>query len=181
LGEKQDLRLILAPPAKRQQHSISVRSVAGGLLVQSEDNSTLDLRDLKVVTKRQPRQSELADLIFAFTVAKHVKSNAIVYAKDLATVGIGAGQMSRLDASRIAAHKAADAARLLGSSESLAAGSVVASDAFFPFADGLLAAAQAGATAVIQPGGSIRDHEVIAAADAAGLAMVFTGIRHFRH
>jgi phosphoribosylaminoimidazolecarboxamide formyltransferase/IMP cyclohydrolase len=136
---------------------------------------------VKVVTKRAPSAAELADLIFAFTVAKHVKSNAIVYARNLATVGIGAGQMSRLDASRIAARKAEDAARAAGHGQSLARGSVVASDAFFPFADGLLAAAEAGATAVIQPGGSMRDDEIIAAADAAGLAMVFTGTRHFRH
>jgi phosphoribosylaminoimidazolecarboxamide formyltransferase / IMP cyclohydrolase len=136
---------------------------------------------LKVVTRRAPSAAELADLIFAFAVAKHVKSNAIVYAKNLATVGIGAGQMSRLDASRIAARKAEDAARAAGHDQSLAHGSVVASDAFFPFADGLLAAAEAGATAVIQPGGSMRDDEIIAAADAAGLAMVFTGTRHFRH
>jgi phosphoribosylaminoimidazolecarboxamide formyltransferase/IMP cyclohydrolase len=136
---------------------------------------------LKVITKRAPSAAELADLIFAFTVAKHVKSNAIVYARNLATVGIGAGQMSRLDASRIAARKAEDAAKAAGHDQSLARGSVVASDAFFPFADGLLAAAEAGATAVIQPGGSMRDDEIIAAADEAGLAMVFTGTRHFRH
>jgi phosphoribosylaminoimidazolecarboxamide formyltransferase / IMP cyclohydrolase len=137
--------------------------------------------ELKVVTRREPTNRELADLKFAFRVAKHVKSNAIVYAKDGATVGIGAGQTSRVDSSRIAAWKAAEAARSAGLSESLAKGSVVASDAFFPFADGLLAAADAGATAVIQPGGSVRDDEVIKAADEAGLAMVFTGHRHFRH
>jgi phosphoribosylaminoimidazolecarboxamide formyltransferase/IMP cyclohydrolase len=136
---------------------------------------------LDVVTKRSPSNRELADLQFAFRVAKHVKSNAIVYAKEGATVGIGAGQMSRVDSSRIAAWKAQEAAKAAGLSETLAKGSVVASDAFFPFADGLLAAAEAGATAVIQPGGSMRDKEVIAAADAAGLAMVFTGHRHFRH
>jgi phosphoribosylaminoimidazolecarboxamide formyltransferase / IMP cyclohydrolase len=123
----------------------------------------------------------MADLLFAFRVAKHVKSNAIVYAKDLATVGVGAGQMNRLDSSRVAARKSADAAEAAGLSEPLAVGSVVASDAFFPFADGLIAAAEAGATAIIQPGGSIRDKEVIAAADEAGLAMVLTGMRHFRH
>jgi phosphoribosylaminoimidazolecarboxamide formyltransferase/IMP cyclohydrolase len=137
--------------------------------------------DLKRVTRREPTNRELADLKFAFRVAKHVKSNAIVYAKDGATVGIGAGQMSRVDSSRIAAWKAAEAAKSAGLSGSLAEGSVVASDAFFPFADGLLAAAEAGATAVIQPGGSVRDDEVIKAADEAGLAMVFTGHRHFRH
>jgi phosphoribosylaminoimidazolecarboxamide formyltransferase / IMP cyclohydrolase len=136
---------------------------------------------LKVVTRREPTNRELADLKFAFRVAKHVKSNAIVYAKDGATVGIGAGQMSRVDSSRIAAWKASEAARSAGLAESLAKGSVVASDAFFPFADGLLAAAEAGATAVIQPGGSVRDDEVIKAADQSGLAMVFTGHRHFRH
>ena len=137
--------------------------------------------DLKVVSKRAPSEAERADLLFAFKVAKHVKSNTIVYARDGATVGIGAGQMSRVDAARIAARKSAEAAEAAGEAAPLAQGSVVASDAFFPFADGLLVAAEAGATAVIQPGGSIRDDEVIAAADAAGLAMVFTGMRHFRH
>jgi phosphoribosylaminoimidazolecarboxamide formyltransferase/IMP cyclohydrolase len=137
--------------------------------------------NLTVVTRRAPSNRELADLVFAFRVAKHVKSNAIVYARDGATVGIGAGQMSRVDAARIAAWKAAEAAREAGLPDSLAKGSVVASDAFFPFADGLLTAAEAGATAVIQPGGSVRDDEVIKAADKAGLAMVFTGHRHFRH
>jgi phosphoribosylaminoimidazolecarboxamide formyltransferase / IMP cyclohydrolase len=160
---------------------LTVRSLAGGLLVQSRDNGVITPADLKVVTKRRPSGAELADLIFAFKVAKHVKSNAIVYAKDGATVGIGAGQMSRVDSTRIAALKAADAAVAMGGKEPLTRGSVVASDAFFPFADGLLAAAEAGATAVIQPGGSMRDEEVIAAADAKGLAMVFTGLRHFRH
>ena len=160
---------------------VVVRSLAGGLLVQSRDNGVVTGADLKVVSKRQPTERELADLLFAFKVAKHVKSNAIVYAKDGATVGIGAGQMSRVDSARIAALKSADAARALGAPEPLTRGSVVASDAFFPFADGLLAAAEAGATAVIQPGGSMRDDEVIAAADDKGLAMVFTGMRHFRH
>ena len=149
--------------------------------MQSRDNAVVDDLELKVVTKRQPTPQELADLKFAFRVAKHVKSNAIVYAKDGATVGIGAGQMSRVDSSRIAAWKALEAAKAAGLTEPLAKGSVVASDAFFPFADGLLAAAEAGATAVIQPGGSLRDDEVIDAADEAGLAMVFTGVRHFRH
>ena len=157
------------------------RHVSGGYLVQDRDNGRLDVADLKVVTKRAPTPAELADLIFAWRVAKHVKSNAIVYVKDLATVGIGAGQMSRVDSSRIAARKAQDMAEALGLPQSFAAGSVVASDAFFPFADGLLSAAEAWAKAVIQPGGSMRDDEVIAAADAAGLAMVFTGMRHFRH
>ena len=157
------------------------RSVAGGFLAQSRDNAVVDDMDLKIVTKRAPTAAELADLRFAFRVAKHVKSNAIVYAKDGATVGIGAGQMSRVDSSRIAAWKAGEAARNAGLPDSLAKGSVVASDAFFPFADGLLTAAEAGATAVIQPGGSMRDDEVIKAADEAGLAMVMTGFRHFRH
>ena len=158
-----------------------IRSVAGGLLVQSRDNICAADLDLKVVTKRAPTPEELADLRFAFTIAKHVKSNAIVYAKNGAAVGIGAGQMSRVDSTRIAARKAEDAAEALGVPATLTQGSVVASDAFFPFADGLLTAAEAGATAVIQPGGSMRDQEVIDAADAAGLAMVFTGVRHFRH
>ncbi|MFN7599441.1 MAG: bifunctional phosphoribosylaminoimidazolecarboxamide formyltransferase/IMP cyclohydrolase, partial [Cereibacter sp.] len=157
------------------------RQVAGGFLVQDRDAGRLGPGDLRVVTRRHPTQAELEDLIFAWTVAKHVKSNAIVYAKGGATVGIGAGQMSRIDSTRIAAGKARDMARALGLSAPPTAGSVVASDAFFPFADGLMAAAEAGAAAVIQPGGSLRDTEVIAAADAAGLAMVFTGQRHFRH
>jgi phosphoribosylaminoimidazolecarboxamide formyltransferase/IMP cyclohydrolase len=136
---------------------------------------------LQVVTKRQPDDRELEDMLFAFRVAKHVKSNAIIYAKNGATVGIGAGQMSRIDSARIAASKSEDAARAADEKEALTKGSVVASDAFFPFADGLISAAQAGVTAVIQPGGSIRDDEVIAAADEAGLAMVVTGMRHFKH
>jgi len=160
---------------------VLVRSIAGGLLVQSRDTSIVDDLDLKVVTKRAPTPAELADLRFAFKVAKHVKSNAIVYVKDGATVGIGAGQMSRVDSVRIAAWKAEEAAKAAGQTAALTKGSVVASDAFFPFADGLIAAADAGVTAIIQPGGSVKDDEVIAAADARGLAMVFTGIRHFRH
>ncbi len=157
-----------------------MKSVAGGLLVQSRDSGTVDALDLKVVTKRAPTDGEMADLRFAFRVAKHVKSNAIVYAKNLATVGIGAGQMSRVDSARIAARKAEDAAEAAGGPV-LTQGSVVASDAFFPFADGLLSAVAAGARAVIQPGGSMRDAEVIAAADEHDIAMVFTGMRHFRH
>ena len=181
-ASKKNLRLLTTgglpdPRAK----GVTARSVAGGLLVQARDNGVIDDVALRVVTKRQPTAAEFDDLRFAFRVAKHVKSNAIVYAKAGATVGIGAGQMSRIDSSRIAASKAADAAKAAGLAESLAKGSVVASDAFFPFADGLLAAADAGATAVIQPGGSMRDDEVIAAADSKGLAMVFTGMRHFRH
>jgi phosphoribosylaminoimidazolecarboxamide formyltransferase/IMP cyclohydrolase len=150
-------------------------------LVQSRDNAVVDEMQLRTVTRRAPTAAELADLRFAFRVAKHVKSNAIVYAKNGATVGIGAGQMSRVDAARIAAQKAADAAVAGGLATPLTHGSVVASDAFFPFADGLLVAIEAGATAVIQPGGSVRDNEVIAAADRHGIAMMFTGVRHFRH
>ncbi|MCB9982392.1 MAG: bifunctional phosphoribosylaminoimidazolecarboxamide formyltransferase/IMP cyclohydrolase [Rhodospirillales bacterium] len=158
-----------------------VTRVAGGLLVQDSDNGQTLEGDLKVVTDRAPTKNELADMLFAFRVAKHVKSNAIVYAKGGATVGIGAGQMSRVDSARIAAWKSGEAAKALGLDEPLAKGSVVASDAFFPFADGLISAAEAGVTAVIQPGGSIRDDEVIEAANARGLAMVMTGMRHFRH
>jgi phosphoribosylaminoimidazolecarboxamide formyltransferase/IMP cyclohydrolase len=157
------------------------RSLNGGFLAQTRDAGRVRAADLKLVTKRPPTDAELADLLFAFTVCKHVKSNAIVYAKDGATVGIGSGQPNRVDSARIAAWKSELAAREAGLPQRLTEGSVVASDAFFPFADGLEAAAAAGATAVIQPGGSVRDAEVIAAADAAGLAMVFTGMRHFRH
>ncbi|MGI9479119.1 MAG: bifunctional phosphoribosylaminoimidazolecarboxamide formyltransferase/IMP cyclohydrolase [Hyphomicrobiaceae bacterium] len=179
---KKNLRLLVTSElADPRQPGTIVKSVAGGVLVQSRDNAVIDDLDLNVVTERAPSDQELADLKFAFMVAKHVKSNAIVYAREGATVGIGAGQMSRLDSSRIAARKALDAAEAAGLDASLAIGSVVASDAFFPFADGLLAAAEAGATAVIQPGGSMRDDEVIAAANDKGLAMVLTGTRHFRH
>ena len=182
IAAKKNLRLLLTGglPDPRAAGLVA-RTVSGGLLFQSRDNAVVDDMPLKVVTKRAPTQAELADLKFAFRVAKHVKSNAIVYVKDGATVGVGAGQMSRVDSSRIAAWKAAEAAKAVGAAESWAKGSVVASDAFFPFADGLLAAAEAGATAVIQPGGSMRDDEVIKAADEAGLAMVMTGFRHFRH
>jgi len=178
---KKNLRLLLAGglPDPRAPGE-TVKSLAGGLLVQARDAMSVDDMPLTVVTKRPPSEREYADLRFAYRVAKHVKSNAIVYAREGATVGIGAGQMSRVDSARIAAWKAGEGAARLGLAESLAKGSVVASDAFFPFADGLLTAAEAGATAVIQPGGSMRDAEVIAAADAAGLAMVFTGHRHFR-
>lgn len=158
-----------------------VTRVAGGLLVQDNDFGVITREDLTVVTEREPTEEELRDMLFAFKVAKHVKSNAIVYAKDGATVGIGAGQMSRLDSSRIAARKAEDAAEKYGWEKPLTVGSVVASDAFFPFADGLISAAEAGVTAIIQPGGSIRDEEVIAAANERGLAMVYTGMRHFKH
>ena len=155
--------------------------MSGGLLVQDRDFGRVLRSDLKIVTKRVPSQKEIEDLIFAFRVAKHVKSNAIVYAKNGSTVGIGAGQMSRVDASKIASNKAKEASKALGLLESLAIGSVVASDAFFPFSDGLMTAVAAGATSVIQPGGSVRDAEIIAAADANDIAMVMTGIRHFRH
>jgi phosphoribosylaminoimidazolecarboxamide formyltransferase/IMP cyclohydrolase len=151
------------------------------LLVQNRDAAVIEDIELEVVTDRAPTEEELADLRFAFKIAKHVKSNAIVYAKDGATVGIGAGQMSRVDSTRIAAWKSEDAAKAAGLSQPLTKGSVVASDAFFPFADGLITAAEAGATAIIQPGGSMRDEEVISAANERGLAMVFTGVRHFRH
>ncbi|TPI57880.1 bifunctional phosphoribosylaminoimidazolecarboxamide formyltransferase/IMP cyclohydrolase [Mesorhizobium sp. B3-1-3] len=182
VAAKKNLRLLVTGglPDPRAAGT-TAKSVAGGLLVQSRDNAVVDDLELKVVTKRAPTPAELADLKFAFRVAKHVKSNAIVYAKDGATVGIGAGQMSRVDSSRIAARKALDAAEAAGLAEPLTKGSVVASDAFFPFADGLLSAIEAGATAVIQPGGSMRDEDVIAAADEHGIAMVFTGVRHFRH
>jgi phosphoribosylaminoimidazolecarboxamide formyltransferase/IMP cyclohydrolase len=160
---------------------IVAKTVAGGMLVQSRDNAVIDDIELKTVTKRAPSNAELRDLRFAFRVAKHVKSNTIVYAKDAATVGIGAGQMSRIDAARIAVRKAVDAAKAAGRSEPATKGSVVASDAFFPFADGLLVAIEAGATAVIQPGGSVRDDEVIKAANDRDIAMVFTAVRHFRH
>ena len=181
-AKKKNLRLLLTgdlPDPRRG--GLNVKPITGGLLVQSRDNGAITLDDLKIVTKRAPTEQELKDCFFAWTVARHVKSNAIVYAKDGVTAGIGAGQMNRRDSSRIAAMKAAEAAEKFGWAAPRTVGSAVASDAFFPFADGLLAAAEAGATAVIQPGGSIRDDEVIAAADAAGLAMVFTGMRHFRH
>ena len=181
-ARKKNLRLLLtgalADPARP---GMTLKSIAGGYLAQTRDGGRIGRDDLKIVTKRAPSEQELADCLFAWTVAKHVKSNAIVYAKDGATAGIGAGQMNRLESARIAAWKAKDAADKAGWAVPRTIGSAVASDAFFPFADGLLAAAEAGASAVIQPGGSIRDAEVIAAADEAGLAMVFTGMRHFRH
>lgn len=182
IGAKKNLRLLLTgglpdPRAK----GLAIRSAAGGYLVQSRDNANIDDMELRVVSKRAPREAEVRDLKFAFRVAKHVKSNAIVFARGGATAGIGAGQMSRVDSARIAVMKAAEAARAANLSESLAKGSAVASDAFFPFPDALLAAAEAGATAAIQPGGSLHDPEIIKLADDAGLAMVFTGVRHFRH
>ncbi len=182
LAQKKNLRLLIAGSLPDPSAAgPTLRSVAGGFLLQDRDNGRLDLDGLEVVTKRAPSDREMADLLFAFRVCKHVKSNAIVYARDSATVGIGAGQMSRVDSARMAAWKAETAAKEAGEREPATRGSVVASDAFFPFADGLLAAANAGSTAVIQPGGSIRDDEVIAAADEHDLAMVFTGMRHFRH
>jgi phosphoribosylaminoimidazolecarboxamide formyltransferase/IMP cyclohydrolase len=182
VAAKKNLRLLLAGslPDPRSL-GLTAKTVAGGILVQSRDNAVVDDMKLMVATKRAPTNAEMHDLKFAFRVAKHVKSNTIVYAKDLATVGIGAGQMSRVDSARIAARKAQDAADEAKLAFPMTRGSVVASDAFFPFADGLLVAIEAGATAVIQPGGSIRDEEVIKAADDAGIAMVFTGVRHFRH
>ena len=181
-AKKKNLRLLLTgelPDPKRS--GLSIKPITGGLIVQSRDNGHVADAAFTVVTKRAPSAQELADCRFAWTIAKHVKSNAIVYAKEGATAGIGAGQMNRRDSARIAAIKAKEAAETYGWAQPRTVGSAVASDAFFPFADGLLAAAEAGATAVIQPGGSMRDDEVIAAADEAGLAMVFTGMRHFRH
>lgn len=182
LSRKKNLRLLLTggmpDPALA---GMTFRSLSGGFLAQTRDAGRIAAGDLKVVTLRAPTDAELTDLLFAFRVCKHVKSNAIVYAKGAATVGIGGGQPNRVDSARIAAWKSEEAAKTAGLPQRLTEGSVVASDAFFPFADGLETAIAAGATAVIQPGGSIRDQEVIAAADAAGLAMVFTGMRHFRH
>ena len=181
-AKKKNLRLLLLeglPDAGRA--GFNIKSITGGLLVQSRDNGQISAGDLKVVTDRAPTEAELTDALFAWTVAKHVKSNAIVFAKDGATAGIGAGQMNRRDSSRIAAARAREAAETAGWSESRTVGSAMASDAFLPFADGMEMAVDAGATVVIQPGGSIRDEEVIAAANAAGIAMVFTGMRHFNH
>ena len=182
LAAKKGLRLLVVgglpdPTAP----GLTFKSVSGGLLVQSRDNGHIRREELKIVTKRQPSEAEIADMLFAFTVGKHVKSNTIVFAKGLVTAGIGAGQMSRVDSARIAGEKAKQAAKTAGWPVPLTHGSAAASDAFFPFADGLIEIAEAGATSVIQPGGSIRDAEVIAAADEAGLAMAFTGMRHFRH
>ena len=183
LSAKKNLRVLLTGGLPDAGGSgMVVRSVAGGLLVQDRDIGRVPPDRLEVVTARTPTRQELADLLFAFRVAKHVKSNAIVYAKHEATVGVGAGQMSRVDSARIAVAKANE----MGAAEGEAPGartqgSVVASDAFFPFADGLITAIEAGATAAIQPGGSMRDQEVIEAANARDIAMVFTGIRHFRH
>jgi len=180
ISAKPNLRLLVTGGlADAKASGINIKTVSGGFLAQSRDNGSIGPADLNFVTRKKPTENQIADMLFAFKVAKHVKSNAIVYVKDGATVGVGAGQMSRVDSSRIAARKAEDAAGASGTSQTI--GSVVASDAFFPFADGLVSAIEAGATAVIQPGGSMRDDEVIAAADAAGIAMAFTGMRHFRH
>jgi phosphoribosylaminoimidazolecarboxamide formyltransferase / IMP cyclohydrolase len=182
LAAKKGLRLLVAGDLPDPTlPGLTFKSVSGGLLVQTRDNGRVSRSELKIVTKRQPTEAEIADMLFAFTVGKHVKSNTIVYAKNLVTAGIGAGQMSRVDSARIAAEKARAAAKTAGWAEPLTKGSAAASDAFFPFPDGLLEIAEAGASCVIQPGGSIRDGEVIAAADEAGLSMAFTGMRHFRH
>ena len=182
LSARRNLRLLIAGGLPNPNSAgLTFKTVAGGFLVQTRDNAHITKDQLKIVTKRKPSDAEIADMLFAFTVGKHVKSNTIVYAKGLQTAGIGAGQMSRVDSARIAALKAKEAAQAAGWAEPLTKGSAAASDAFFPFADGLLAVAEAGATAVVQPGGSIRDDEVIKAADDAGLTMAFTGIRHFRH
>jgi phosphoribosylaminoimidazolecarboxamide formyltransferase/IMP cyclohydrolase len=181
LEERKNLRVLITEGMPDSMASeMTLKNISGGYLLQGRDSLVTE-DNLKVVTKRAPTDAEMIDLVFAFTVAKHVKSNAIVFAKDKATVGIGAGQMSRINSSRIAAWKAADAAKVAGDNETWAKGCVAASDAFFPFADGVIAIAEAGAKAIIQPGGSMRDDDVIAAADDAGLAMIFTGIRHFRH
>jgi phosphoribosylaminoimidazolecarboxamide formyltransferase/IMP cyclohydrolase len=182
LASKKNLRLLTAgglpdPLAP----TLTYRSVSGGFLVQTRDNGRITRKELKVVTRRQPTEQEIIDMLLAFTIGKHVKSNAIIYVKDGSTAGIGAGQMSRVDSARIAAIKAQDAAKIAGWAQPRTVGSAAASEAFFPFPDGLLTVAAAGATAVIQPGGSVKDADVIAAADEAGLAMVFTGMRHFRH
>ena len=179
---KKNLRLLVTGGlADPKADGLIVKSLAGGLLVQSRDNRNVDDTEFRVVTKKRPTEGEMRDLRLAMKVAKHVKSNAIIYVKDGATVGIGAGQMSRVDSTRVAHRKSMDAAQAAGLDGALTAGSVVASDAFFPFPDGLLACVEAGATAVIQPGGSMNDQAVIDAADEAGIAMVFTGMRHFRH
>jgi len=181
-AKKKNLRLLLTGGlADPKAPGLFMKAVAGGLLVQDQDRGFVAQQDMKVVTKKQPTDAEWNDLLFAWRVAKHVKSNTIVYAKDMSTAGVGAGQMNRLDSARIATRKAKDAAEIAGWDVPKTKGCVAASDAFFPFPDGLLQTAEAGATAVIQPGGSIKDEDVIAAADEAGLAMVFTGMRHFRH
>lgn len=182
VAKKKNLRLLLTDGLPDPSaDGLNFKALSGGILVQTRDNGRVDRDDLKMVTKRTPTDQEIADMLLAFRICKHVKSNAIIYVRDGRTVGIGAGQMSRVDSARIAARKSEDAREAAGDTESWTKGAVVASDAFFPFADGLQAAIDAGASAVIQPGGSMRDNEVIEAADAAGLAMVMTGMRHFRH
>jgi phosphoribosylaminoimidazolecarboxamide formyltransferase/IMP cyclohydrolase len=182
LASKKNLRLLLLPSLENGRTGTkALKSIRGGLLLQDRDDIAEDEKTFRAVTKKAPTPEQMRDLSFAWKITKHVKSNAIVFAKDEATVGIGAGQMSRIDSTRIAVRKSLDAAQAMGRNEPLTRGAVLASDAFFPFADGLEAAAEAGATAIIQPGGAQRDSEVIAAADRLGLAMVFTGIRHFRH
>ena len=179
---KKNLRLLEIGKLKNNKNNIKdIRQISNGLLLQDKNNITINKKNLKIVTKRQPTPKEKRDLLFAFKIAKHVKSNAIIYAKNQTTVGIGAGQMSRVDSTKIAANKAREASKLAKLSKNLTYGSVVASDAFFPFDDGLIAAAEAGVTAVIQPGGSVRDKEVIEAADKLSISMIFTGIRHFKH
>jgi phosphoribosylaminoimidazolecarboxamide formyltransferase/IMP cyclohydrolase len=181
-AKKKNLRLLTTGDLKNSRDGRkNIRHISGGFLVQDRDTETVLEKNLNIVTKRKPTHEELEDMLFAWKVAKHVKSNAIVYAKNNVTVGIGAGQMSRVDSCRIAAQKSIDMAENLSLDFPLTKGSAVASDAFFPFSDGLMVAAEAGATAIIQPGGSMRDEEVIKAADDANLAMAFTGIRHFRH
>jgi len=182
LARKTSLRLLVTDDVPdTAAPGLTFRSLSGGILVQERDRLSVEKARLRIVTRREPSEIEIGDLLFADAVVKHVKSNAIVFAHGGATVGIGAGQMSRVDSVRIAAAKAAEVGKASGMPRSPTFGSVLASDAFFPFADGLEVAIEAGATAVIQPGGSVRDREVIAAADAAGIAMVFTGLRHFRH
>ena len=181
-AQKENLRLLITGELPEpNSKGVEVRTVAGGMLMQTRDLGVIDEMDLEVVTKRVPSERELSDLKMAYKVVKHVKSNAIVLVKDKSTVGIGAGQMSRVDSSYVASRKAIEMAKTLGIKESITTGCVAASDAFFPFADGLLTIAEFGATAIIQPGGSIRDDEIIEAADKNNLAMVFTGIRHFKH
>ena len=182
-ASKRNLRVLKTSKVDNQaivEHKI-MKDLSDGFLMQDRDTEVLNINNLNTVTIKKPNEAEIKDLIFAFKVAKHVKSNAIIYAKNNATVGIGAGQMSRIDSSQIASIKSEKASKLAGLKSNMAEGSVLASDAFFPFADGLIAAAEAGVTSIIQPGGSINDNEVIEAANKLGLSMVFTGIRHFRH
>ena len=173
MKNKKNLRIMLLPGLEETHISrgIEARTVAGGALIQTLDDHRLAAKDCKVVSKRKPSEKELLDLLFAWSVAKYAKSNAIVFAKAKATVGVGAGQMSRIDATEIAVKKSGRKCR----------GAVLASDAFFPFRDNVDLAAKSGITAIIQPGGSVKDDEVIKAADEHGIAMVFTGVRHFRH